>query len=344
MNNYNTSNFLPPHKLGLVGGTFDYFHLGHKSLFASAFETSENIQIWLSSDEMVTAKGIPPTSWQSRVDVIKENLMAYQGRFTFHKLVDEFGCSRTTTECSAIYCTPETKVTCNEINLIRVSSGLTPLVIIEVPHYRGENGLILSSTRIRTGECDLEGNIWISEQEINTGRRITSDMDTILKKPRGEIIEGPPTSPLVAMKSCLEVLGGVRPLISVGDVCLRALLDLDEIPDLALVDGHTRRNDLMPVDASMRSHFSNILRARNSPGEVSASLFHAVSDSLTLEGSTLIEVDGEEDLAPFAILLSYPLGGSIVYGQPNHGVVLRSIDLASKSDARELWQLMEPLE
>jgi len=50
----------------------------------------------------------------------------------------------------------------------------------------------------------------------------------------------------------------------------------------------------------------------------------------------LVEVEGEEDLAPMFVLATAPLGTIIVYGQPRQGVVMRILDLQAKQRARNL--------
>ena len=40
----------------LVGGTFDRFHQGHKSLLDTALEVAEFVEVWITNDEMSAAK------------------------------------------------------------------------------------------------------------------------------------------------------------------------------------------------------------------------------------------------------------------------------------------------
>ena len=40
------------HKVGLIGGTFDRFHLGHKKLINDALLKCIKLEIWIISDEM----------------------------------------------------------------------------------------------------------------------------------------------------------------------------------------------------------------------------------------------------------------------------------------------------
>ena len=55
----------------------------------------------------------------------------------------------------------------------------------------------------------------------------------------------------------------------------------------------------------------------------------------------LVEVDGEEDLAPMYILATAPLGTIIVYGQPKKGVVMRVLDIEAKHRSRNLLVMFE---
>jgi uncharacterized protein (UPF0218 family) len=49
-----------------------------------------------------------------------------------------------------------------------------------------------------------------------------------------------------------------------------------------------------------------------------------------------IMVDGEEDLAVIPLVIAAPESSVILYGQPNKGIVLRTIDDKAKAAAKEL--------
>ena len=89
------------------------------------------------------------------------------------------------------------------------------------------------------------------------------------------------------------------------------------------------------------SRFDVILNANNPPGQITPSLFQAVSKALHNDQTTCIEVEGEEDLAPIVIHLLAPIGTNVVYGQPNKGVVLRVTTLESKEQCRSLLSKFE---
>jgi hypothetical protein len=58
-------------------------------------------------------------------------------------------------------------------------------------------------------------------------------------------------------------------------------------------------------------------------------------------GPVLLDVDGEEDLAPIIIHLLAPLGTVVLYGQPSAGVVLRVTDESTKERCRALLDTFE---
>ena len=58
-------------------------------------------------------------------------------------------------------------------------------------------------------------------------------------------------------------------------------------------------------------------------------------------GPVLLEVEGEEDLAPILIHLLAPLGTVVLYGQPSAGVVLRVTDESTKARCRALLNTFE---
>jgi Uncharacterized protein conserved in archaea len=65
-------------------------------------------------------------------------------------------------------------------------------------------------------------------------------------------------------------------------------------------------------------------------------LLVALRDGIRADSSTIIEVDGEEDLAAVPAQLVSPPGSSIVYGQPGEGMVHVGVDEATAEWARDL--------
>ena len=84
----------------------------------------------------------------------------------------------------AIVATPETRSNCEEINRMRESNELPELTVLEVPHMLDYSGKIISSSRIRSGKIDSDGNPWIDDQNSTKLKMVTS-LDSELKTPMG---------------------------------------------------------------------------------------------------------------------------------------------------------------
>ena len=190
----------------------------------------------------------------------------------------------------------------------------------------------------KAGLIDTDGSGWLSQDDRNRTYIFHKGLDEELKKPSGHLFTGPESTPEVAMSAAMENIspGGI---IAVGDVSVATLLEMGVVPDIAIIDGMTKRIELeKKVDIS---EFSLILSAKNPAGEVTPSLIESVDAALHSDQTTCIEVDGEEDLAPLIIHLLSPLGTNVVYGQPGRGVVLRVTDLAAKRQCRDLLSKFE---
>ena len=319
----------------LVGGTFDRFHDGHKALLNTALDVAELVEVWITNDTMSTAKSPSLQSFEDRREAI---LVWADERITTHELEDSMGPAPYRRDCDGIICTPETLSNCQSINEVRLANGLTPLEIIEVPHTLDESGGIISSTRIRAGVIDNEGKPWLSDSGRVQTYHFHSGLDSELKEPSGELYLGPEDLPEVAMSAAMENIapGG---LVAVGDVSVASLLEMGVTPDIAIVDGMTKRKEL--VNKVDLSSFDVLINAYNPPGEITPSLISSIDTALHTDQTICIEVDGEEDLAPIIIHLLAPLGTNVVYGQPGKGVVLRITDLAAKNQCRGLLSRFE---
>jgi len=153
-------------KLNLVatGGTFDYIHIGHLKLLSAAFNIGNHLIIGLTSDDFV--KRFKPTSniknsYETRYQNLKEKILQNFNdvNYTIIKLEDEFGPVIYSSDIQAIVVSEETLVKVQKLNDIRITKCLNPLNVIVVEIAKSEDGLPISSTRIRNGEIDDKGTI-----------------------------------------------------------------------------------------------------------------------------------------------------------------------------------------
>ena len=143
--------------------------------------------------------------------------------------------------------------------------------------------------------------------------------------------------------SSAQSLSASPALIAVGDVTVQTLLDMDIIPDVAVVDGKTKRAKLAESENVDQTVCEQVRKAENPAGVLTPSLYVACRDALASDLSTLIVVDGEEDLAPMYLHRLAPLGAAILYGQPQQGVVFRLTDEEVKQRCRSLRDAFEVL-
>jgi len=330
------------HPLGLLGGTFDVFHAGHLALVERGLVECEVLEIWLTSDALAQLKDSRTCSWNERTSDLLDSIgKAAAQRVSLHTLEDEDGPAPIHEVATAILCTPETRSGCARINSMRAANDLPDLAVIEVEHVLAADGEPISSSRIRAGEIDREGLAWIPES-ARTGRIVlTPAVEAELKDPFGQLVPGPEDDPSVAMSQVLaQIEFEAGPLIAVGDVTVLALQELDHPADIALIDGRTKRQPWESADAIDASVYDKVLRCQSPAGSLTPSLLEACAQALTAwmdDGSShLIEVDGEEDLAPLFLHPLAPMGAVVLYGQPGKGVVVRRTNEDAKQRCRRL--------
>ena len=327
----------------LVGGTFDRLHSGHKLLLSMAISRSEQVEIHVVNDEIAGRKSPHIQPYDDRVDAIYDWLSekSYHSVSIF-QLNDSFGPAPNHESADAIIATPETIGNCQEINRMRELSGLGKLSILEVPHMLDYSGKIISSSRIRSGMIDSDGNAWIDVQNRQHKLKMVATLDNELKTPMGTLFEGPEEYPEVAMSEAIESIDRQNSsIVAVGDVSVATLIGMGIIPDIGIVDGMTKRVKLNESELIDSSHFTNILSAINPSGHIMPSLIDAVENALSKDEPTIINVEGEEDLAPIIIHCLAPIGTAVIYGQPKTGVVVQISTLAVKKRCRDILSMFE---
>lgn len=133
------------------------------------------------------------------------------------------------------------------------------------------------------------------------------------------------------------------PLIAVGDVVTYHLIEAGRVPDVALVDERTERTAVDDEISEAIEGFDSEREVGNPPGMLTAELLRALQDAIgTADAeSTLLRVDGEEDLASLPAIVAAPSGASVVYGQPGEGMVLVEVDRTATDRARDLLSQMD---
>ncbi|WP_067257380.1 phosphopantetheine adenylyltransferase [Methanobrevibacter cuticularis] len=141
-----------------VGGTFDNFHYGHRRLLEEAFNNGEEVVIGVTSNAFGGKKGnIEPCD--KRMGNLNEFLSNKHNNFSISRLDDSYGSTIHEDDFDAIIVSEETEPTALEINQIRKDKEMSPLDIIVIRFVYADDGIPISSTRIRKGEIDAKGHL-----------------------------------------------------------------------------------------------------------------------------------------------------------------------------------------
>ena len=175
------------------------------------------------------------------------------------------------------------------------------------------------------------------------GGESVSDLEVLLSLPRalrGELKD--PLGPVYADAAGLLADAG-DPVVTVGDVVTYHLLCADRRPDVALVDGKTKREAVDAAVWEAIDGFHNRVEVSNPAATLSATLLEALREALDRAGTetTVVVVEGEEDLAALPAVLAAPDGASVVYGQPDEGMVLARATPERRERVRDLLERMD---
>ncbi|MEA3558527.1 MAG: DUF359 domain-containing protein [Candidatus Thermoplasmatota archaeon] len=169
---------------------------------------------------------------------------------------------------------------------------------------------------------------------------LTDNLRVVLKDPLGRLVpnEERTRSMMVSLVSDMLVL--------VGDVTASVMTKMKFYPKLILVDNHTKRGKEIPA---LTVKPSRKVPVKNPAGMLGPELFKAMEDAVRaivtegddMNGPILIEVDGEEDLSTLAAISLLPNGATVVYGQPNAGLVVVNVDDEIRKTVDEMLREME---
>ena len=145
-----------------------------------------------------------------------------------------------------------------------------------------------------------------------------------LKKPLGKLYPD--------FEDAIDEIKSSEFLISVGDETFTNLIKHELYPNLGIIDNLIQRKNYNHNIISTE----NILKANNPAGTITDDLWETIGKALELCGNGechVIDVAGEEDLAVLPCILMASEDTTILYGQPNEGLVVLKV-----SDTKEMAQ------
>ncbi|MBP9719069.1 MAG: pantetheine-phosphate adenylyltransferase [Candidatus Levybacteria bacterium] len=319
----------------VCGGTFDQLHAGHKAFLSAQLALSKNVLVGVTSDRYITAqkaqKGV--ASFPHRVAALKA-FLAHENasdRVTIEPIdTSSIPTKWDTYPIEAIFVTEDTRVGAQSINRQREEKGQLPLPIVIVPHILGNDGKTITSSRIRMGEMDKEGAMYLNPSWLRHSLVLPIELRQQLQKPFGQVF-----------KNIEEWLEGkniaAKTVVSIGDEVSEHLFQRQFGQKVAVVDLFVQRQKKYVVlsDHALRGD-EHVLSVKNPSGSITSALFIAAQESLFTEGNYILSIEGEEDLAVLPFVLLAPLNFYIVYGQPHEGIVVISVTEEVKKQAQKM--------
>ena len=302
----------------VLGGTFDHFHRGHEKLLEHALSISEKLVIGITTDEYIkklktnNEKLITFENFKVRKRAIENLLNRFEkNRFEIVEINDLFGPTLDQNfNADAIVVSKDSKNGALKINEERAKIGLNQLYIEVFPEILAEDGILISSMRIRNGEVDRDGKLYVNPKWHIYDLEITDEIRRELKIPFGKLSE----------KIDSENLKGFEGLvISVGDETSKVLNSLSIPIQISVIDFKiAREKRFTNVKELGFSGNVEIIKVVSPAGIISKELFNTIDGLFKnpSEKTQIILIDGEDDLSVLPLILASPLGNHIFYGQP----------------------------
>lgn len=149
----------------VVGGTFDFFHKGHRELLLRAIRAGDEIMVGITSDRMAEkSRGYKVKPYEERKRAVEGFLKEAGANYNVVEILDpcgkneEFG-SAAEEAYDVIIVSPETFQMAEKINAVRKNKDLPPIEVVMIHCILADDNKPISSHRIRRGVIDEEGRV-----------------------------------------------------------------------------------------------------------------------------------------------------------------------------------------
>ena len=138
-----------------MGGTFDHLHDGHKFLLRTALKLSHNIEIGLTSQNLLKNKKAASKleDYNTRETNLKNFICSFTdlGRVNIVEINnwDDMAKYSQDSDYEGLILSKETYTNAVKLNELREEKGLNPLVLIVIPLIKDKSNQKISSTAIR---------------------------------------------------------------------------------------------------------------------------------------------------------------------------------------------------
>ncbi len=277
--------FKYPHLI--LGGTFDRFHTGHKSLINLAFKLAKKVSIGITKKDLIKNK--PLSFLIEDYDKRKKTLRQYLGRKDWLSrarlvsLADIYGTTLAEKNIDVILVSKRTSRNALKINRKRRLIGFSPLKIIVASDVLADDGRLVTSERIRLGEIDREGRSYFKLFQGKGQLILPQQLRADLRKPLGRVFYGEEDQLEATARKTLQCFKTLKwpVVIAVGDIITLSLLKVGFNPSVKIIDFRSKRRKLdaaffalLKQLSSLPSSFSPSLI--NHPGSIEPKTAEAV--------------------------------------------------------------------
>lgn len=162
--------------------------------------------------------------------------------------------------------------------------------------------------------------------------KIPENIKPLLKIPFGILLKD------VTKNNLSEHISEDSFLISVGDATTEKILSFGFTPFLQIIDGFEKRSKRNLPQNIIDKQFCN-----NPAGEITFESIEIIKKALANQRPTQIIVNGEEDLLVIPTCLYAPNNSTIMYGQPNEGLVIIHVTDEIRSKIRKLMDVINDI-
>ena len=263
--------------LVVCGGTFDHFHKGHETFLKYVFFVGKKIIIGLTSDEYVEKSKIK--NQKSKIESFekrKDGVLKFLGEENISnkaeiiKIDDLFGPTLSDSfQIDAIVVSKDTQKGAEIINQDRKKRGLSQLKVIVAPIIFADSNKELSSFRIRNGEINREGNLYVNPLWLEKNLMLPENLRKELKKPFGELFKD--------VKDSFKDKNSL--VITVGDITTKTFNDISLGQNLSIIDFKVARETKFSNILELGfAGDENIFKVDNPAGYITSNLFITLAE------------------------------------------------------------------
>jgi len=124
-------------------------------------------------------------------------------------------------------------------------------------------------------------------------------------------------------------------LITVGDATTEKMLAYGFAPSLQIVDGYEKRGKRIPPQSTATK-----MHCDNPAAQITTQSIDTIKQAFSSKPPIQILVNGEEDLLVIPVCIYAPENATVLYGQPNEGLVIVPVTQEIRNKTKNLLDRM----